>query len=338
MSVAPPPDPLVPIFNPLYWETTVDGGGITPAYLNSNFLKFPYAQGLENLQNTNIVGTLAVSGTSTLSGTLSATGAVNLGGALVAIPTSLGDYSTVTPTDATTKIPTTAWVQTAISAGGGSPTVLSYFGNVTTGSFTPAIPAGTVRVDILLMGGGGASGTGGTVWNGSQAGVALGGAGGAGGCVYIQKLAVLGSTTIGCNITVGTSVSANYTGSYGGTSIATAYWGANGSNGSFTGANACAGGAGGAGGGTVVNVPAQAQTGTSGTSGGQQNGVIQTLSPPPWNLSNLSTTGGANYLSKTFNNQGTTLGGDSTLNGTSGAFTYNTGGVGGIIIWCYSSP
>ena len=65
MSAAPPPDPLVPIFNPLYWESpTIDTG-----FLNANYLRFPFAQGTENLQTTNVVGTLTVSGVSTFNST-----------------------------------------------------------------------------------------------------------------------------------------------------------------------------------------------------------------------------------------------------------------------------
>jgi hypothetical protein len=376
MSVAPPPDPIVPIFNPLYWEVTPEGaGGITPTYLNLNYLKFPYAQGLENLQNTNIVGTLAVSGTTTLNdplqvndlcnitgaltvsgittlndplqvndtatvtGTMTASGTVILGGALATIPTSLGDYSAVTPTDSSTKIPTTAWVQTAISAGVAptTPILLTYSGATTSGTFTPAFPAGTVYIDILLMAGGGASGTGGVVFNSSNAGYGGGGAGGAGGTVYIQRLSITGANTIYGNITQGVSAYVQYQGSFGGTNIATAYWGGNGGNGSFSGPNACVGGAGGAAGGTSSSVPAQAVAGTAGSTGGQQNGVYQVSTPPPWPLNNNTSTGGVNYLSKSFGLQTPTYGATSTLNGTTGAITYEAVSVGAIYFWCYKA-
>jgi len=352
MSVAPPPDPLVPIFNPLYWDITAEGaGGITPAYLNSNYLKFPYAQGLENLQNTNIVGTLAVSGTTTLNdplqvndtatvtGTMTASGTVILGGALATIPTSLGDYSAVLSSDSSTKIPTTAWVQTAISAGVSpiTPILLTYSGATTSGTFTPAFPAGTVYIDILLMAGGGASGTGGVVFNASNAGYGGGGAGGAGGTVYIQRLSITGANTVSANITQGVSAYVNYQGSFGGTNIATAYWGGNGGNGSFSGPNACVGGAGGTAGGTSSSVPAQAVAGTAGSNGGQQNGVYQVSTPPPWPLSNNTSTGGVNYLSKSFGLQTPTYGATSTLNGNTGTITYETPSVGAIYFWCYKA-
>jgi hypothetical protein len=255
----------------LYWDfTSTDGAtGITPAYLNLNYLKFPYAQGLENLQNTNVIGTMTVSGTTTLNdplqvndlcnitgaltvagittlndplqvndtatvtGALTASSTVTLGSGASSVPTCLASYAAVLPTDSSTNIPTTAWVQTAISAGVAptTPTLLIYDSVTSPGTFTPAFPAGTKYVDMALMGGGGASGTGGVVQTGGSAGSALGGAGGGGGCVYIQRLPVQGTATLSANITVGTSVSVNYTGSYGGTNVATAYWGGAGGNG-----------------------------------------------------------------------------------------------------------
>jgi hypothetical protein len=379
MSVAPPPDPIVPIFNPLYWDfTSTDGAtGITPAYLNLNYLKFPYAQGLENLQNTNVVGTMTVSGTTTLNdplqvndlcnitgaltvtgittlndplqvndtatvtGTLTASSTVTLGSVSSSVPTCLASYAAVLPTDSSTNIPTTAWVQTAISAGVAptTPTLLIYDSVTSPGTFTPAFPSGTKYVDMALMGGGGASGTGGVVWNGGQSGSALGGAGGGGGCVYIQRLPVQGTATLAANITVGSYVTVYYTGSYGGTTVATAYWGSAGGNGDFSGPNSCVGGAGGAGGGTIVNFVGQGQTGTAGTGNQQQNSVVQTLSPPPWNLVNKNTAGGFSYLAKGFGNsvQGLTYGASSTLNGMNGTINYAPAGVGGIYFWCYKS-
>ena len=77
-----------------------------------------------------------------------------------------------------------------------------------------------------------------------QSGSALGGAGGGGGCVYIQRLPVQGTATLAANITVGSYVTVYYTGSYGGTTVATAYWGSAGGNGDFSGPNSCVGGAG----------------------------------------------------------------------------------------------
>lgn len=94
MSVYPPPSftEYIPIFNPINWEATIDEG-ITIAYLNSNFLKYPVAQGLETLNGMNNLGDTTLSKTATCI-----------------------DSVVISPTDSSTKIPTTAWVQTAISA------------------------------------------------------------------------------------------------------------------------------------------------------------------------------------------------------------------------------
>jgi hypothetical protein len=69
MSVYPPPSFIeyIPIFNPIDWEATIDEG-ITIAYLNTNYLKYPVAQGLEtldgiiNLGDTTLATNLFMSG------------------------------------------------------------------------------------------------------------------------------------------------------------------------------------------------------------------------------------------------------------------------------------
>ena len=54
MSSQTPPDPNVNLYNPLYW-TTADQF-ITEDYANKHYLKFPVAQGTENLQDINVNG------------------------------------------------------------------------------------------------------------------------------------------------------------------------------------------------------------------------------------------------------------------------------------------
>lgn len=264
MSVAPPPDPLVPIYNPLYWDLTATDGatGITPAYLNLNYLKFPYAQGLENLQNTNVVGTMTVSGTTTLndplqvndlcnitgaltvSGTLTASSTVTLGSVSSSVPTCLASYSAVTPSDSSTKIPTTAWVQTAIT---------SSFNTISTQVFTSTsditFPSGTKYVTIMVVGAGGSAGS--AYFTGSA--VSTGGGGGAGGFVYINRLPAEAGTFMGCSFVSGQTslyylpipnsvITSNY-------SLASANAGGNGTAGSAGGA-----GNGGIGAGATINL------------------------------------------------------------------------------------
>ena len=95
MSSANPPNPNTPpVFNNDAFNFS-GAGDIDTAYLNANYLRFPTAQGAETLQNIQVVGSASFNN--------------------AALPTSLG----VIPasTDSSTTIPTTAWVQSAITGG-----------------------------------------------------------------------------------------------------------------------------------------------------------------------------------------------------------------------------
>jgi hypothetical protein len=61
MSVNIPPNPNVSTFNNLYWIT--DDTPLTESIANKLYLKFPVAQGTENLQTTNVQGTLTCNST-----------------------------------------------------------------------------------------------------------------------------------------------------------------------------------------------------------------------------------------------------------------------------------
>jgi len=102
MSVNPPPNPNVNRFNNLYWISADDG--LTIGVGDLRYLKFPNAQGTETLLATNVTGTLTATGLANFTN-------INPPTSSQAIPAS---------TDATSKIPTTAWVQTAITAGSSS--------------------------------------------------------------------------------------------------------------------------------------------------------------------------------------------------------------------------
>jgi hypothetical protein len=103
MSSSNPPSPYTPnTYNPSAWKGIVST--ITTDYLDENYLRYKYAQGLENF--VGVVNT----------GDLTQTGASQFGtaGSNTGIPTCVADYTALPSTDSSTKIPTTAWVQTAV--------------------------------------------------------------------------------------------------------------------------------------------------------------------------------------------------------------------------------
>ena len=96
MSSYNPPREIVPIFDSsLFVEDTGTGTGITQADADLRYLKFPSAQGTENLQATNITGALTVLGNTLINSTGSAN--TTIGGATTAINgTTVGITSTST--------------------------------------------------------------------------------------------------------------------------------------------------------------------------------------------------------------------------------------------------
>jgi len=110
MSSSNPPNPNTPpVFN-----NDAFGQGADPtidtAYLNANYLRFPTAQGSETLQNIQVVGSATFNN--------------------AALPTSVGVIPAAN--DSSTKIPTTAWVQSAITGSASSVltgTIIAYAGN-----------------------------------------------------------------------------------------------------------------------------------------------------------------------------------------------------------------
>jgi len=151
MSVNIPPNPNVSTFNNLYW---IQGdNSLTTAEGDLRYLKFPVAQGTENLQTTNV------------NGVLTANSGVNF--TSVNPPTS----SQVIPAsnDSSTNIPTTAWVQSAITAGSSNTltevlTAGDNAGNLSitnlnnidlqsiNGSAYPPIVAADTLTDVLIAG------------------------------------------------------------------------------------------------------------------------------------------------------------------------------------------
>jgi hypothetical protein len=103
-----PPTETLPIFDSTVFENR--NTSLTFDEASKYFLEFPRAQGPETLQETTIIGALTCSSTASFGTVGSATN----------IPICIADYSTILPADSSTKIPTTAWVQTAITGGGGA--------------------------------------------------------------------------------------------------------------------------------------------------------------------------------------------------------------------------
>lgn len=174
-----PPTETLPIF-----DSTVFGNRNTSLTLeeaSKYFLKFPTAQGPENLQATNIGGALVCSSTASFGTT----------GSAANIPICISDYSTVSSADSSSKIPTTAWVQTAITTGGG--TIIGQYAeppyylacgdpdfSVNTNYFI-TFPPNARTATISIFGGGGKAGN--TGYDGTY--YYAGGQGGAGGYVSI---------------------------------------------------------------------------------------------------------------------------------------------------------
>ena len=99
MSVHKPPIPDVATFNNLYW--LISDTHFTIPDLDLLYLKYPVAQGTEDLQSINVNGAAAFNSNTDFTAVLPISTA--------AIPAA---------NDSSTTIPTTAWVQSAIAGGG----------------------------------------------------------------------------------------------------------------------------------------------------------------------------------------------------------------------------
>jgi hypothetical protein len=152
-----PPSETLPIFDSSVFRNR--NASLTFDEARKYFLEFPRAQGPETLQTTTITGALTCSSTATF----------GTAGSADNIPTCISDYSTISSADSSTIIPTTAWVQTAITSGGGSvinqyaePPFYSACGapnfQVNTNYFI-VFPTNARTATISLFGGGGKAGT-----------------------------------------------------------------------------------------------------------------------------------------------------------------------------------
>lgn len=237
MSVNQPPNPNVATFNNLYWISA--DNSLTQSQADLRYLKWPVAQGTENLQTTNVQGVLTcnddlivnnktleidgVSGriryadnkiqntayTGGTAGTYTNTNmTIDANGKISAISsgtaptnllplnntwtgtqlwsnTSLGSLQSNAfqppSSDNSNYIPTTAWVQSALSAGGAYTTVTF---EVTADTFaTYTFPATATSYNLIIVGFGGNAGT--NTDNGAGTSY-MGGSGGAG--LYYQVI------------------------------------------------------------------------------------------------------------------------------------------------------
>jgi hypothetical protein len=166
-----PPRENVPIFDSGLFTDTENSGGLTRAEADSLYVQYPFAQGPVTFQGQN----------NTVLPTCSATQPVS--------------------TDSSTIMPTTAWVQSAITTGGGG--VISIQPLVTDTNIT--FPVGTKFATIMLVGAGGASGN--FYYDGSS--TTAGGAGGAGGAIIYTRVPMEASTPMNCTFSGG-NVTLNY--------------------------------------------------------------------------------------------------------------------------------
>lgn len=224
MATYPPPNFIEPlsVFNPTNWETMATT--LTTAIADLRYLKFPVAQGLETLQDTITNGTADFAGNIIMSGTALTnyiefpdttkqyTASVSTPNLLPLNNTWTGTnyFNNVAPittsatqplsTDATNKIPTTAWVQSAISGSSAITPIISSAGisplqtnPIATWSVL-STPAGTQFCDVYSMGGGGNSGSDATNptlgWS-----KGIGGCGGGGGMTLNSRLSYGGALT-----------------------------------------------------------------------------------------------------------------------------------------------
>jgi len=101
MSSQLPPNPIVDTYNPAYWGE--ENIAITASYLAANYLQFPFAQGDETFGGISVNAGADFNGLMTIDNT--ATFSVQ----------PLQTATQPLATDSSTKMPTTAWVQSAIA-------------------------------------------------------------------------------------------------------------------------------------------------------------------------------------------------------------------------------
>jgi len=175
-----PPTENLPIFDKEVFSN--EDTPLTIGYADKHYLKYPNAQGTENLAAIVVNGsstfnsTITANNTSTFNSTITSNSTSNFNSTVninsTASFTSLNaptSSQTLLPTaDNSTKIPTTQWVQAVIAAGGGGGAT----SNIYTTNQVITMPTNCRSIDVLLMGKGGLAGT--------QSGLYYGGSGSGG--------------------------------------------------------------------------------------------------------------------------------------------------------------
>lgn len=257
MSVNQPPNPNVATFNNLYWISA--DTGLTTATGDLRYLKWPVAQGTENLQTTNVNGVLTcnndlvinnqtleidgvlgeikyadnkVQNTAYTGGTAGAYTNTNMtidaNGKISVISSGSAPPANLLPlnntwtgtqlwsntfigalqsnafqppgTDNSNYVPTTAWVQTALVAGGAYTTVTFEVSADTAGQIAYTMPTTATSYNLIIVSFGGNGGTN----TSSGSNTITGGAGGAGQYVRYSNVTIETSRIYSYRFTKGT--------------------------------------------------------------------------------------------------------------------------------------
>ena len=135
-----PPTENLPIFDKDVFSN--EDTPLTIGYADKHYLKYPNAQGTENLAS------IVVNGTSTFNAGITASSSVSF--TSLNAPTS---SQTLLPfAENSNKIPTTAWVKSVVGVGG------SVYSTLYTTNQLITMPSGCRSVDIIMMGRGGLAG------------------------------------------------------------------------------------------------------------------------------------------------------------------------------------
>ena len=310
MSAYLPPRENVPIFDStLFGSSVTSSGGLTEAEADLLYLKWPFGQNNETLN-----GATTMTGSATVSGDLTAQQNIVMSGVSGTNYIQFPDGSKLYNAAATSNVISTQIFTTS--------------SNIT-------FPAGTQFATIMISGAGGASGN--YAYNGVDT-TTVGGAGGAGGFVYISRMPQKPSTSMNCVISSGNCVlgyipiaQTSYVSTS--TTLATAFAGTAGTSAVGVGGNPV----GGAGGGITVNFSGFGY----GLSGGT-GGTGQTSSSTPYlvlrGVNYLSTLNQIAQISTTVNPFNYGIGGYSRLNnGATGDVAIQPAGSAVCIVVSYSS-